>query len=172
MLGRRILGGIGGLIFGVCAAVSAPAHAVDGYKGLKFGDSKTLALSKDICSFDGGELLPNKVASYHMCGDYLIGTTKTTAAIYFINEKFFRLAVVIPDSISKGVFLGLMKKYGEPTGRSKDSRSKGVFTWDDETIEFRIDPKQGEAGIMLVYTIGNYDLMIAAEQARGLGGDL
>jgi len=161
--------------------LAGTAHAVGGYKGLKFGASKAEVMAVPWCEFieqpsDGGGV------DMLWCYDFKFGGEESLVIAYLINDKFFRLAVDVDTSMVSAVLDGLVEKYGAPSSSSTQPEfalldsapSRSAFmSFDDDTVQVRMRSDESmQQFMMLVYTSPLFDSLRTSLQKNRIEGDL
>ena len=103
---------------------------VDGYKDLKFGMSEEEILAKRICTTEKVDISDiNSFAVAHMCEDFKFAGAKTAAYFYFIDNRFLKFVIAnIPGNLMSKIGVGLGKKYGKPTSKTKEKEIEKLLS--------------------------------------------
>jgi hypothetical protein len=102
------------------AAFSASACATDGYRDMKFGAS-TAVLAQANCTMEEPEEAP--VGKMYSCEDFTFASNKTEATLFFVNDKFIRIAIAIPDDDVAKTLETLKQQYGVAAHSSQRCRT-------------------------------------------------
>ncbi|WP_421173785.1 hypothetical protein [Aeromonas enteropelogenes] len=169
------------LILGVVFGGVTPAMAVDGYKSLKFGMTMKQVANEKTCSFrafsDDGEEPALE------CDDFTFGKTKTNAYAYFIDGKFMRFVIDLPDYRDiDAVVSGLSEKYGEQTSSSTEQEFSAIeqtpnaqvyMSFDKDTVYvMQVSDEDMNQSAMLVYTDINFDDLNENRAKNAVSDDL
>ena len=89
------------------------AYAVDGYKSLKFGMSKSEVIKSGFCTFGKEQSSDTqKYLKTLSCTDFKFKGSNTKATAYLMDNKFLRVVITI-DTNDLNVLMGMLtKKYG------------------------------------------------------------
>lgn len=92
------------------ATFSTAACATDGYRDMKFGASTATVLAQANCTTEEPEEAP--VGKMYSCEDFTFASNKTEATLFFVNDKFIRIDITIPDEDVAKTLETLKQKYG------------------------------------------------------------
>lgn len=157
-------------------ALSMSAHAIDGYKDLKFGMSKAEMKKAKLCSFQVDE------SDSWQCNDMKFGNKKTMAFAYFVDDKFKRIGILIDVDSVMGIANGLKDKYGPVSSMSEREEWNAVDTttgaaaymrFDDDNIIIKVTKHETLGPIaMLIYTTPDYEELVREKQGSAVSDDL
>ncbi len=157
-------------------ALSMSAHAIDGYKDLKFGMSKNDIKKTNICSFK------NTNEDSWQCQNFKFGQKNTVAIAYFVGDEFKRLAIMIEMDKMVGIASGLKDKYGQVSSMSEQAEWSAVDTtpgasaymrFDDDSVILKVTRHESYGPIaMLIYTSPDYEDLVREKQSAAVSDDL
>lgn len=158
-----------------------PAMAVDGYKSLKFGMSMKQVANEKMCSFR--VIKDDEEEPYLECHDFSFGKTKTEAYAYFIDGKFMRLAIALPDyQAVDTVIAGLSEKYGQPSSSSTDQEFAAIeqtpnaqvyMSFDNDMVYVLQESDEDRVqSALLIYTHSDFDALRDAKAKADVSSDL
>lgn len=90
-------------------ALSTSAVAADGYREMKFGSPTATVLAQANCTMEEPEEAP--VGIMYSCEDFVFSGKKTEATLFFVNEKFTRITIALPDDEVAKTIDALKKQY-------------------------------------------------------------
>jgi hypothetical protein len=169
------------LLFLSLVIATSSAHAVEGYKELKFGISLNDVLESNICTLE--ENFSGQVGvQYYGCYDFPFSGTHVEAAAFFIDGKFLRFAIVPSIDIIQSLSAGLAKKYGPPSSMSTQAELQAVdklpnraafIAFDSNTVYLRLmsDAYYSQTAL-LIYTDSRYDGSLMKKQKESMSSDL
>ncbi|MCP3943498.1 MAG: hypothetical protein GY710_18740 [Desulfobacteraceae bacterium] len=157
------------------------ATAVDGYKNLKFGMSIKQIIASNVCTLEKSESGQVGVEFYG-CDDFMFGNEAVEAAVFFIDGKFLRFAIVPSVDVALSLVNGLAKKYGNPSSSSTQKEFEAIDTlpnreaflaYDKNTIYLKLmsDENYIQSAILL-YTSPDYDVLLLKNQQKSISNDL
>lgn len=160
---------------------SITAHAVDGYKNLKFGSSVEEVQTSKICSF--GPLTDYGTGIKALeCTDFKFGNNNVEAGALFINNKFQRFVIDSDIDYTEAVANQLKSKYGSPSSMSPQSDLDGVdrhpnrtafIAFDNNTIYMKFDSDENnKESLLIIYTSPEYDNLLLKNQHQSISNDL
>ena len=156
------------------ATISSHSFAIDGFQNVKFGASKTEvrnAYQKCQWQKDEDDLF---------CPNFTLGAIKDTGAyFYFIDDKFERIAINIPNVNIDGIGQALSEKYilsSQPAQRElANPKPNNVydFGFDKDTILIRYtyDNDMTEE-IFLIYTTPDFNNKLQTKDAQSVKDQL
>lgn len=97
-------------LVGLVAACTTSAFAADGYRDMKFGESRARVLAQANCTTGEPEEAP--IGTMYACEDFSFASKQTEAVFFFANDKFIRIAIALPDEDVVKTVETLKKKYG------------------------------------------------------------
>jgi hypothetical protein len=167
---------IGGILL-----FNMPLLAVDGYKDLKFGTTKSEILKKSGYNFIKTPVEQPGVEMYG-CQNFTFGNRKVEAAAFFIDNKFLRFVIVAPLDQVQGIVSSLVEKYGPASSSSPEEAFPAVdnfpnreafLAFDEDTVFFKITSDANrEQTALLIYTSPLYDQHLLRLQKAGFKDDL
>ncbi len=162
-----------------------PAHAVDGYKDIKFGISPSklkamnkCAITKDVYSSEDG-------TDAYECSNFKFGGKQIQAMFYFPEGRLLRIALIVGTTAED--FISLMeplgKKYGQVDKYLSSDRSmfelydQGTvnqidLVWDGNTVALRMYRAGGEEVVLLLYSSPDYEKEMLRAKVKGVEDDL
>lgn len=167
----------------VLALTAAGAMAVDGYKGVKFGDTVKQVLSSKLCNF---EKMPNtsglKRVSQYGCTDFKFSGKPSLVVAIFIDDKLKKLLINVDPDINP-LLNSLMDKYGTPNAMSSqdelnraqaNSDEYSLFVdFDKGTVSLQVEKsKRKPVMAMLIYSDINFDKELSEIKNKSLAGDI
>lgn len=118
------------------AVFSASACAADGYQDMKFGTSTATVLTQANCTMEEPEEAP--VGKMYSCEDFTFASNKTEATLFFVNDKFIRIAIAIPDEEVAKTLETLKQKYGV-AAHSSQKEMQDVDLYPNKTAFINFD---------------------------------
>ncbi len=118
------------------AVFSASACAADGYQDMKFGTSTATVLTQANCAMEEPEEAP--VGKMYSCEDFTFASNKTEATLFFVNDKFIRIAIAIPDEEVAKTLETLKQKYGV-AAHSSQKEMQDVDLYPNKTAFINFD---------------------------------
>lgn len=172
---------INGVLLMMATMMAHSAHAVDGYKNLKFGMSKQEVIKLKPCTLFPGAGAPLGVEN-QQCVDFVFAGSRVTAAFFFVEEKLERVGFMLEKNQTLGLFESLTKKYGPPSSSSTQAQlnavdttpnSSGFVAFDNNTVYLRFmsDAAMRQSGV-LIYTSPDYEEKVKAFQAAAADDDI
>ncbi|MDG1732821.1 MAG: hypothetical protein P8H39_07560 [Thalassotalea sp.] len=157
------------------------ATAVDGYKDLKFGMSKAQIIAKNICTLEDMGTVQDGIEFYG-CEDFIFGGELVELGIFFIDDKFLRVAIMPSIDLVAGLSKGLVKKYGSPSSSSTQKQFQAVdaepnreafLAFDKDTVFLNITSDEYNMQMaLLIYTSPEYEKLMYKMQQESIDGDL
>lgn len=165
----------------IAGLFSGSAMAVDGYKNLKFGMSKKEVLASKSCSFEQTPSDRPGVETY-VCDNLKFGGQKSPAAAYFINGKFYRIAIIQPIDSATIILKQLLQKYGDPIQRPDDQLLQDIYNkpniqadiiFDNRTVALRLTSDANyNKQALVIYTSLDYEDLLTKSQQESMSNDL
>jgi len=162
-------------------SLTTSVFAVDGYKVLKFGMTKQEVIATGFCNFGSSSIISPGIEMVN-CIDFKFSGKILVASIFFAENKFLRLGIVLPVDMLESLVAGLSKKYGAPCDRSPQEAFNAVdrfpnrdayLAYDSNTVFLRIRSNQnGNQSVFLIYSSSLYDTFLVKKQQETLSGDL
>ena len=169
------------LLLCVAGMFSSSAMAVDGYKDIKFGTPKEQVLKSKLCSFEKAPSGQPGV-EYYGCSNFKFGGKKVEAAVFFIDGKFMRLAVVQEYDLTPGLLTQLIKKYGDPMELLDKQKFNELESQPNKTLDIMFDNKTVALRLMsdanynksalIMYSAADYNDQLIQVQQNSVSNDL
>lgn len=159
-------------------ALSTTAFATDGYREMKFGSPAATVLAQANCTMEEPEEAP--VGKMYSCEDFAFDGKKTEATFFFVNEKFIRIAIAVPDEDVVKTLETLKKNYNA-AGHSTQKEIQDVDMQPNKTAFINFDNNHisllmtsnadAETSTALIYSADN---MLEVQRSRSsvTGNDL
>lgn len=160
------------------AAFSTSAFATDGYRDMKFGTSTATVIAQANCTMEEPEEAP--IGKMYSCEDFAFAGKKTEATLFFVNDKFIRIAIAIPDEDVVKTLETLKKKYGV-AAHSTQKEMQDVDLYPNKTAFINFDnnhismlmtsDEDAESSAALIYSAENI-MEIQKSRSSVTGDDL
>lgn len=159
-------------------AFSTSAFATDGYRDMKFGTSTNTVIAQAKCTMEEPEEAP--VGKMYSCEDFAFAGKKTEATLFFVNDKFIRIAIAIPNEDVVKTLETLKTKYGV-AAHSTQKEMQDVDLYPNKTAFINFDnnhisllmtsDEDAETSVALIYSAENI-MDIQKSRSSVTGDDL
>lgn len=150
--------------------LSTSVIAAEGYRDMKFGSSMSKVLAQANCTLGEPEEAP--IGKMYTCEDFSFAGKQTEAGFFFANDKFIRIAIVLPNEDVVKTIETLKKKYGLAS-HSTQKEMESIDTSPNKTAYINFDnnhislimasDEEGDSSATLVYDAED---MMAMQKSR------
>lgn len=161
--------------------ISPVVMAVDGYKELKFGMTKSQVVGSNLCTLDKQNSGVDGI-EFYSCDDFMFGGATVEAGAFFIGGKFLRFVILPPLEVATGLMNGLSEKYGSASSSSTDKEFNAIdnmpnreayLAFDKDTIFLKISSDENYVQqLMLLYTSPIFDILVQKIRQKSISKDL